>query len=325
MIEFKQIRRHNINLTIATIPFNAKPSLRRSVALFEECLESGEPPVSFWGFSYGSSRISRTRAAYEVYERLFAYRSFRRSYLPGDQLLPKCFTFESEPTRRIPSKYLFVRESSDHSAANGGGAHTSLRAAIEHGLDEVVERHLLCRWWYESAFQLQAIGPRTELQPGVYMSSWTVSGGRHPFCVAVIFDDAETVFVTGSKVASTLNKARIGAEREAFMLWDSLPREPAPDIRSRITSLRGMLAEKRIAHFRASLDEGQIPAARRSQQHSHAQRVAACGMSLKGAKYAILADLPRIKVVKVHCPGWLTKAIARTKYEHSEIPPDPFC
>jgi YcaO cyclodehydratase, ATP-ad Mg2+-binding len=311
----EQIVRHGITVTFATTPFNTAPSRRRSVAHFEFPVPH-RPPVEFWGFSYGDSRAARTRATYEVYERLFAFRPFRRAYLP--RVIPECFTLVGgKPTRRIASKHLFILEPGEMSAGSGVGAHTSLRAAIDHGFEEVVERHLLCRWWYEAAFR--------QVEPGVHLSSWTVSGGRIPFCVAVVTDVEETVFVTGSKVSATLAKARIGAEREAFMLYDSLPRDLSVKLPWRIASLRGPLGKKRIAHFRRSIDASQPGPARGSGPYSHGELATACDRSLRGARYAVLADLARIKVVKVHCPGWMTKSSARAKHERSAVPPDPFC
>ena len=121
-----------------------------------------------------------------------------------------------------------------------------------------------------------------------------------------------------------MNEARVGAEREAFLLYDTLPR-PRAKVGWRVKSLRGPLAKPRIARFLASVDEGQVTMAQRRRSFSLKALPLAVGRSMRGAKYAVLADLPEIKVVQVHCPGWLTKGAARMKYEHSEIPPDPFC
>lgn len=309
-----------IAVELATVASEAS-SIRRTVARYQ--FRAGSDREDFWGFSFGSGSVPRRRAAYEVLERLFTYRPFRRACLKP--VLPECFTLLGRRrTRRIPDRYLFIREGVDHSAGSGSSAHTSLSAAIAHGVREVVERDLLCRWWYQGAFGLQQVGSSTRLSPDVTMSSWTVAGGQVPFCVSTIFDRDEQVFVTGSKVSSTLNEAKVGAQREALLLYETLPPEGAK-VAWRVGSLRGPLAQPRIRHFRQTLVPGRVSRGQGDRPYTVEQLQAACGRTFRGGKYAVMADLPQVKVVKVHCPGWLTKAGARMAFEHSGIPPDPFC
>lgn len=321
MTKVQQIRRHGITVEYATVWCSTK-RVRRTVAYCPVSVP-GSRTVGFYGFSFGASKTARERSLYEVYERLFSYRPFRKVFF--DRVRPDCFALHSHAkSDRIPDRFLFL-DGKDHGAGSGSAAHTTLTAALHHGVNEIVERDILCRLWYERAFGLQAVTRPKKLTDDLCISSWTIAGGKIPFCLSVVTDKDETVFVTGSKTSTSLNKARIGAEREAFLLYDSLPAESDPRSSWRVKSLRGPLAAERIRHFNQLIEPGHVSRDCLGMPHSASDVVQRLGKSMRHARYALLADLPKLKVVQVYCPGWLTKAESRRKFQRSATPADAFC
>lgn len=173
------------------------------------------------GFSFG---MDKERAEYlsrnEVLERLFAHYDF-----VGREALEWISWPEHILKGEVGAHEVLLGPTPGGYArldASGLGWHQSVEAAEKHTLLEVVERHLLCKWWY-GTMKLKGIGAVVPLSNGFKMEFATADLPKAiPFVVCVISHELNFTWLCGAAVCTSFQLAMEKAKNEALMLLDGV-------------------------------------------------------------------------------------------------------
>lgn len=268
------------------------------------------------------------RAGAEAWEKMLATADF----VPTDLLklgFP-VFSFSGETTgRKAPADEILIRNpklASPLVSASGLGLHVNARRALRHAFSELIERHLLCDFWYRDG-KLALLDE--EPLKGSHCLSYYTTVQPSGFCLAVLTGGSQPSFFAGSAVRSTLARARQAARLEAIslhtnlpMLGDIPPQERYPgDSAPRMRSLVGESAQRKMQHL-----ERRLVSARssfRERAFTLRENLAAIGTGVQSASFTLVNRHRNLRLYRAFIVGVLTKNECRARFP--DVEPDPFC
>lgn len=274
-----------------------------------------------------SSAECMRRAGAEILERMYATPQFCTPPADGFELR----SLNGTPTGRTaaPSEVLIRLQggsgASPRVSASGLAIHPSLRRAVSHAVREILERHLLCDWWYRRRRLSRVATERLDGEFDLHLCTTAEASG---FALAVVTGRTNPVFFCGSAVKRSLQQALDSARLEALALLTNLPhlshveeRERFPgDSAPRLKSLVGDNAQRKIRHFENSVAQGK----RLARDHvSLRDSLAACGVSPHNVSFTEVNRIGNLVLVRAFVEGLLTKNSCRKSF--TDVEPDPFC
>jgi hypothetical protein len=282
----------------------------------------------FGGAARASEVESTTAAAFEVVERLYATRWFCDaerlrvgfdSFCLGTGLLG----------RRYSANEVLVRERNTVTAS-GLSVHVSREKAVTHATLELLERHMLCRIWYENAPMLRLDVAET-VGSGYTLELFGVSTVI-PFVIAVLTHQTKHCFVSGSSVSLDINAAKVKARNEALQLFHSATRSatgssfgnPVESSQRVRTLLDERAAVYKEHFFSRDIARAVAPGAPKSTQTVR-EIIASCEQS--DGDFSVI-PIKRFEsnheLVRVVNGRLLNKVDCRVAYGE-KFPEDPFC
>jgi len=291
---------------------------------------------SFFGYSASGNREQAlANSCHEIVERLLATRLFQ-----GNARVEagwSCRTiFGDEPAGQAGADAILVRERQHASgSASGLGLHETRETAVLHGLGELIERHLLMRWWYAGDILLHRTR-REDLRAGFSIDYYSTSD-IVPLSLAVLHDREESMIFCGAAVKASWQEAEAHAREEALhlstnhlvkRLFDDNPtgaglRGNVAETISRVARLHGPAAHAMMDHIRRRTLAYASPAIKSSNWEKIAE--AAFG-EVGSLRYACLGRWAgRLEGVRVLAGRALTKNDARRQWAASALVMDPFC
>lgn len=219
------------------------------------------------GFSFDNdiNKVPMT-AQYELLERFLATYDFNARYLDDENIFP-CYSWpDGHFVMNIHASKVLIGPTPyalPSVEASGLGLHTKRQLAEEHGLFELIERHLCCRLWYAKETKIMQIGETIHLSSGFTLSHYTLCLPELiPFVLSVIYSNQRRILVCGHSVKKTFTEAIQKASSEAFMLLDCLLNSDDgyctnERTKNRILSLQGKTTEARYPYLFSKLDSFQ--------------------------------------------------------------------
>lgn len=146
--------------------------------------------------------------------------------------------------------------------SSGLSYHNIFDMSCQHSAFELIERHLLSLIWYyeKPIFHIKTI----KLFDNFWASFYCVTSFNSvlPFCLVVIKNKEEHIFIVGSAFSSSLDKAQKKAMNEAYLLLDNLFSEasfcPTENTKLRILSLKSEICFKKRSAYILKLCQGDI-------------------------------------------------------------------
>lgn len=210
--------------------------------------------------------------------------------------------------------------------ATGLSCHKSICEAKEHGLYEVLERHILSSMWYGDLI-LHPIQINEPAGDGLTISSYSTAVPSN-FCISVLRNNDNTMFFSGSAISDEMEKSIEKSRNEAFMLINNYYNGELHNLKGvrkssaeNIKRLVGLDAKIINEHFdlKVHFNDGSVIFKKldiESQLH-------AFGFSLNDASYAIVRDEEGFFITKSFLHNALSKECCRQERGH--ILHDPFC
>lgn len=294
--------------------------------------KSGEKS-SFYGASSNKDYLSAIRVScYEIFERMLASRAF---YSDDEiaQGFSSYYLFSNQPTSKIiPAENVLIRGQSDKLnkiiSASGLGFNSSITHAISHATLELLERHILCKIWYDN-WHVHEIDSPEQLPEQYKISFFTVDLGI-PFVMALITCENNPIFFTGSSLSNNFYLAKLKARSEALhlltnLLFGKLESQfgnPTESINI-IKTLVGEDAVKRLNFFNNKINKKLL-----SLDSSNISLLQICKNILLDPEKIEVIELKRWKdfrLVRVYTDEAWTKNKLRYTFMKSNHVPDPFC
>ena len=175
------------------------------------------------GFSCNSDEAKAIHLSrMEIFERLFAHYDFvKKDILQWVDWPQKDFTGDILPEEVLlgPMPSGPMNSKLD---ASGLSWHKNVEEAEKHALLEIIERHLLCKWWYGD-LKLKKMEETIELSDDLFIEFATVDLLKPiPFVIAVISHRLNYTWLCGSSVRTSFQLAKEKAKNEALMLLDGI-------------------------------------------------------------------------------------------------------
>lgn len=277
-----------------------------------------------------TASLARQRALNEVRERFHAH--FEVMHSTGAQDV-RSVRLDGQSSDAVSVAEVSV--GSGLNDASGLACRPTVHEAIEHGVFEVIERHVLATWWYAGGSLTKInVGPTTVWPSECGLAThYTVSGFNLPVVITTIYDTANHILVCGSSLRRTYAEALSHALSEAAMLYEGVRRGATerlsthrPESDRRVKLLRNDVSHTRQERFVAdirsqvrleSLDSG------RPVGVNEVLRVA--GMTGRDAWYCVLHASRDYVVTRVVAPQLVTLKAARCGVRQREAHEDPFC